>query len=813
MTAYDYITFDPIGYLPFNRYSSIVSFKNVLLYKFLKDLEPDDYGNDQAHQENANQKIAKCFNEFTKFLRKLTLESFAHDLWEDETLRVTTELKIIQIDGLDISQCEDVFDLIREYQEYWYKNLTPFISVPDELDEQLNREYNYFLDSIRDFTPYNGFKFNYSGLRLINPAAGLDATKEEIKLAVDIASSIYKNLQIIAKTTSKWMRKMWSVIFREWYKQFTVLFDMETAEYYKIDKYIRTLTVTEMPSLSDFADHLFSFVEDPVRKKYFQNQKYNIKKMTARIGGRSIIEWFGHIFFNQDTEFYAIDKSQWLINEYLKFADLSGFDIKDTNFVKFITILIKQYVPLDQYIENEKFAYFQKIEKDYKDLKETFDYLWKELPEVHRHYIYKLVDFLGKENLTNEFLQSLKNYRENYKNSFGKEAIDAFEVVYEKAIANCASIAISGKQKEERAYLILEEIGKKFDIPNMKDIINQEIDKGSEYAINRVGQIIEEHIFPLIQSNQEYINNILQEGKNKDQTINEKDQSINEKDQKINDKKEKIKNLKQEIEKAKQAAQEYFVNHEQVQKSEELRENLQKEVNRLKEIVKEKEQQAKELTDKFNQKMKEFEKTKLESDKQIEDKVNELKEKEKKLEIKDEVLKNNVEKRLQDIILHKIPHDIGPDGIERFRALFLEQIGINYPDLKDYVINLKGITNDMEFGNKKVNEWFELYLKIANSKNSRDDFNPEGIYANSPARVTEQEKVRTFLHDQIKRNTFLDFTDFKFSIIACAEQQQQEYFMEYFNHKKIRTAIFGNKTLEEWYKVFSSNFFVIEEDD
>ena len=91
--------------------------------------------------------------------------------------------------------------------------------------------------------------------------------------------------------------------------------------------------------------------------------------------------------------------------------------------------------------------------------------------------------------------------------------------------------------------------------------------------------------------------------------------------------KEKIKNLKQEIEKSKQAAQEYFVNHEQVQKSEELRENLQKEVNRLKEIVKEKEQQAKELTDKFNQKMKEFEKTKLESDKQIEDKVNELKEK------------------------------------------------------------------------------------------------------------------------------------------------------------------------------------------
>ena len=74
MTAYDYITFDPIGYLPFNRYSSIVSFKNVLLYKFLKDLEPDDYGNDQAHQENANQKIAKCFNEFTKFLRKETVE-------------------------------------------------------------------------------------------------------------------------------------------------------------------------------------------------------------------------------------------------------------------------------------------------------------------------------------------------------------------------------------------------------------------------------------------------------------------------------------------------------------------------------------------------------------------------------------------------------------------------------------------------------------------------------------------------------------------------------------------------------------------
>ena len=63
MTSYDYITFDPIGLFQRNRFSKIVSLKNTLQYKFLKELTVEDLQDDKK----ALEKLNKCWKVFVRY--------------------------------------------------------------------------------------------------------------------------------------------------------------------------------------------------------------------------------------------------------------------------------------------------------------------------------------------------------------------------------------------------------------------------------------------------------------------------------------------------------------------------------------------------------------------------------------------------------------------------------------------------------------------------------------------------------------------------------------------------------------------------
>ena len=45
----------------------------------------------------------------------------------------------------------------------------------------------------------------------------------------------------------------------------------------------------------------------------------------------------------------------------------------------------------------------------------------------------------------------------------------------------------------------------------------------------------------------------------------------------------------------------------------------------------------------------------------------------------------------------------------------------------------------------------------------------------------------------------------------CVCVKQKQYFLERINHSKIGTAIFGTKTIDDWYNALVSQFFEHEE--
>ena len=170
----------------------------------------------------------------------------------------------------------------------------------------------------------------------------------------------------------------------------------------------------------------------------------------------------------------------------------------------------------------------------------------------------------------------------------------------------------------------------------------------------------------------------------------------------------------------------------------------------------------------------------------------------------------SIDKRLEELIIHITPN-IGPD-IRIFREVFFEKFRELYPDVSFNLDARLDSCNDVTLGTKTVTEWHQFYLDKINKKVIRDDFNPEGTIMQTTQRLSEEAKIRSFIRDQTERGIYLDFNSFKMAIMQCAfDEDQYRYFQDRFNHLKIGTAIFGSKTIDEWYKVLASALFSHEE--
>ena len=308
----------------------------------------------------------------------------------------------------------------------------------------------------------------------------------------------------------------------------------------------------------------------------------------------------------------------------------------------------------------------------------------------------------------------------------------------------------------------------------------------------------------------------------KDQTINVQNQAINEKEKSIKDKEVEIENLQKNLDKLNQQVKQYNESKKFMVKAEEFQ-KVVKENNRLHEIIEGMKAENKKLSDQINKQLQEFEKNKLKS-KDLQDKENKLNEKEanlndKETKINEQVNEANnlltqfnesIDKRLEELIIHITPN-IGPD-IRIFREVFFEKFRELYPDVSFNLDARLDSCNDVTLGTKTVTEWHKFYLDKINKKVIRDDFNPEGTIMQTTQRLSEEAKIRSFIRDQTERGIYLDFNSFKMAIIQCAfDEDQYRYFQDRFNHLKIGTAIFGSKTIDEWYKVLASALFSHEE--
>ena len=195
--------------------------------------------------------------------------------------------------------------------------------------------------------------------------------------------------------------------------------------------------------------------------------------------------------------------------------------------------------------------------------------------------------------------------------------------------------------------------------------------------------------------------------------------------------------------------------------------------------------------------------------------IAELQEKQKQNELREqqlikveEKLNDTLDKRLEEILcILPIEQDM---EIRRFRFLFFAKIKEMYPDFPLELNEEDTNSNDIKLGSRNVRKWYDYFIE-KNKTLIDDDFNPEGIISATDFRLNEENAIRNLIHNLKENNIFLDFMNFKLKIFDLTEEKQKQYFIERINHSKIGTAIFGTRTIDEWYNALVSQFFEHEE--
>ena len=821
MTSYDYITFDPIGLFQRNRFSKIVSLKNTLQYKFLKELTVEDLQDDKK----ALEKLNKCWKVFVRYLKQLEFETMVDDLIQYPGLKQNFHNALLEkMPDLVIENWVDIFQVMKEYSVWWQDNLTAFENIVDKFKIQLDDEYYKFIECVETGTEYEGFTINKLPLKILRTTTTEQLQNYDSKWVKEKKKNMVSNLSRVSYYLSNWLHYMSDKVIN-WLGEFKKLYECEQEELQSAIGYINGVSFLEIDSYEKFAYDMISFCRNSTRQAYFTDNFYNVKLLTARIGGLSILQWIEQVYFKQkDSEkgFYNTDKVGWFVNQYLVFAKNLGYDIGDTDFVDFINTLVKQYVPLDQYAADEWKEKFDSLTLQYNDLKEKFDVLYEELPKQHKSIALKLIDCI--ENLDGDLYQRLMEYLKHYKESFDLQTIEALEFLLQRTSEAIESAAEAAKQQREKIYQVLIALGKQVNVD-----VERELANGNNFTINDVADfIMNQFDLAIMHINSEIVT--LRNEKSQDtQTINNQNQTIEKQNQAIEDKEKEIKLLKQKMEETKKTAEELIKKDEYISKSEKYL-KLVKDNQDLKKLITEIKKKNEELSNQINNSLQQFEMNQIKA-KELKDKEDNLNKKEANLKDKevnlneqetkiDEKVKNgnellesfkeSVDKRLEELIIH-LPADIGPD-IRNFRTIFFQKFKESYPNIVIKFNPEHDSTNDIKIGSKTVIEWHEYYLDKVNTKVIEDDFNPEGTLVTSTQRVYEEQQIMTLIRDQKSRGVYLDFTSFKLAIINCAfDESQRRYFKDRFNHIKIGTAIFGTKTIDEWYTVLASVIFSHEE--
>ena len=195
--------------------------------------------------------------------------------------------------------------------------------------------------------------------------------------------------------------------------------------------------------------------------------------------------------------------------------------------------------------------------------------------------------------------------------------------------------------------------------------------------------------------------------------------------------------------------------------------------------------------------------------------IAELQEKQKQNELREqqlikveEKLNDTLDKRIEEILcILPIEQDM---EIRKFRFLFFAKIKEMYPDFPLELHEEDTNSNDIKLGSRNVRKWYDYFIE-KNKSLIDDDFNPEGIISATDFRLNEENAIRNLIHNLKENNIFLDFMNFKLKLFDLTEEKQKQYFLERINHSKIGTAIFGTKTIDDWYNALVSQFFEHEE--
>lgn len=404
------IPFDPIGYFTDNPVGSrIISLKDTMMYNFLKNLtitqeQIHTYLNTGQFNYNTEQQdaIKHRLTYLIKYLEKSTIEDVSNDLNNYVFTFNNKKYKMF-------SYTDDIVNRLTKLgaPQYTIHNLKNNMGIV-----------------YREFTKYffNDYKYRHNVLMALYnmegliPKVGENFNQNQVNLITECIKHGFDYMDMFSMCIDHWINQFYNELNCQIYEAG----EMVKFEMQYVGKDNKIIDYTKVLSLAAFKDLVIRKHMGPsFRQRYFMQNLYNIRIFTAKIGGYSLLQWYGTVMFDmKKDEVLNKDILDFMSSSWAQYYVDCGYVIDEqfNDYIKEMMITELKYLPMriqqeELMMENARLrTEIEHVKKEVKEIQDKKKKVENELTKTKN-----TIDNLKQANNTYEGrIQTLQNENAAY---------------------------------------------------------------------------------------------------------------------------------------------------------------------------------------------------------------------------------------------------------------------------------------------------------------------------------------------------------------------------------------------------------------
>lgn len=438
------IPFDPIGYFTDNPFGSkIISLKDTMIYNFIKELT---LTNEQILKYNTTKEFE--YNTRQQNLYRNYMGYLINYLQSLSILKVSEDLKGYEFNfGKEIIQ---IFPFADEAAKMMEKQNIPIV-IRSNIVNTLETCYKKFTEFFyNDYDVRDAILHQLFNIDNLKPKPDDPMGKDNVRIVHDYIDHGFLWLEQFSKCIEHWKQQYYYEINTQ------IQEASEMLEFMKLNINNNTLIdYTKVMPLADFKNEvLLRHTAPGFRKKYFLQNFHNIRIFTAKIGGRSLLQWYGSLMFDYKKD---SDESQTILNfiadSWEEYYKKCGYVIDDVfeQYLKDMVATELKYLPA-RIQQEELMKENAKLKVQMEKVKEQADKVEAEKKEVETKLIETRaeIELLNKTNNTYEDqITRLTNQNEEYKKEIVRLQSD---IENNKSLSNIIDEKLGQLNQQKQAF-------------------------------------------------------------------------------------------------------------------------------------------------------------------------------------------------------------------------------------------------------------------------------------------------------------------------------------------------------------------------